>query len=392
MSSSVADGLAASTTNEVPTASAPPLFEWFGGILLAPLQLARVIRPWAFGGIAFLGYWGVPLILAGLSGALLTADPLTSRADDAGWPIGPLADYLQSRSSMTEGIAYLSDSTHFLFALVISFGTSIAVVVLKNVRPVTQAIISDAINESPEQVGLIYETYRASANHWLPRLICVLLGVATGAAFVYFATAADYAFWWGSTENGVAGFYLAVIEGLMVFYGLQAIYLITAASFMFLRIFRGGIRLRPFHPDGCTGLAPIGRLIVLLWLFAIALGGAIYVALRLGYLGLSEIGVSWMLALVATCGIPVMAAVPLYAALRAAYNARFDMLSRLEPALERSFKEKRGVSVAAPPQHELTEFYSIVKEVKIWPFSEGAVLTVIAAYALQAFATFSSFI
>src|SRR6202008_956366 len=106
--------------------------------------------------------------------------------------------------------------------------------------------------------------------------------------FLYFCRSADYAYWWGSTSRGSAGPAFSAIQFAHIYFATQSMFLVVGGALMLAWIFKNGLQLRPFHPDGCNGLAPVGTLIFLFWIFALLLAGAIFVSTALGYLRLEK--------------------------------------------------------------------------------------------------------
>ena len=176
----------------------------------------------------------------------------------------------------------------------------------------------------------IYNWYRDRANLSSSRVLSIILAIIGGSHFLQFALGRSFVFWWGNVEHGIAGIVFAFIIGLEIYFSTQGLLLTALASAMFAAILRRRIRPQLFHKDGCNGFAPLGNLIFLLWALAILCAGAMYVVLRIGYLGIEKMYFVWVLAFLTTITIPIIAILPSFAYVRALYRTRQIKIRQLQ--------------------------------------------------------------
>jgi len=378
-----------------PDSVAGELLPWCNGLFFR-IALDRLgVRPWLLGLLAFSGYWLLPAAFASFSGTLLTREALAaivsglpSFVQRLGWH-----QALLDGQRIQTGLAYLNDRSHFVFAALLLPGGMIAAAILTRIHVTVAALRDDGIlRDDYTLIRETYERYRRIANHPLFRIAAFVLASITALVFLGFRSGEAYVAWWGHRQYGPGGLVFAAIEAVMVYFGTQTMVLTALASAMFAKLLTGPIAFRPFHPDGANGLAPLGRMIMLLWMLALTLGGEICVALFLGYLGIEKMPLTWLLALAGLAAIPALAIAPLYASLRAIHRARVARLGRLEPLLN-SMLESAESRVAEGRYAEAAETLATLGDVQgvhesfaslnVWPFNPRALAGVVAAYAIQ---------
>ena len=347
---------------------------------------------WAIGAVVFVGYWGIPLTFAAIDGTLLSRSWLLS-ASSRIVVGGDLVRSVAAAQVIEHGLAYLQDGSHLAFAALLALGAAIGTLTLKALLPTIDYLRTlDIPNEGEAQHMRLYAAHQRAANSWALKVASLLLAAVAGLTFLGFYTNQELASWWGSAQHGRAGLVLAIVETAMVYFGVRGMASLGVASLLLTRMLRTNVTLRPFHPDGCNGLAPLGRLIVLLWLFAIAVGGEVTVALKLGYLGIEQFVITWVLATVSMFVIPLIAIFPLSSSLRSLHKARFSELEKLEPVLDECYRElttatshghSQLASAAVSRLNELRGVHEMLTAVNVWPFNPRALALVVSAYALQ---------
>ena len=133
-----------------------------------------------------------------------------------------------------------------------------------------------------------------------------------------------------------------------------------------------------------------------LWILAILLGTAIWIALFLGYLGIERTVVAWILATIALLAIPAIAIAPLLSSLRAIHKAQWLILSDFEPFLNdllirgkdqvRQGRRDEATQVLST-LGDVTSVHQFVVSINPWPFNPRALAVVIFIYCLQLFLT-----
>lgn len=347
-----------------------------------------------------LAYWVLPLSVSAWDGTLLSGariDTVVGELTDLGWPSGIVegvrrfgeTQKLQARDTLP----YLQDFTHFVFALTLSLGALVSAVTIRGFNRTVALLASDEIPHADlRQISDIYQQYRKKAFRRRYMLLCGVLGAGAFVLFLYLYASPHYDYWWGSRQHGAAGLLFAVIVGGMVFCALWGLVILIFGAAMLARIFSLPMELRPFHCDGCNGLAPLGRQIFLLWGNALFGGIAIYVALRLGYLGIQGTPIVWVLAVLGSAGIPLIAIVPLYAALQAVKRAQNANLHQLGRFLDRQLAAADAAIQDGnlPAAHEtiaqlseVKDLFEIYKTTNMWPFNPKALTFIVVANAIQ---------
>jgi hypothetical protein len=345
-------------------------------------------------------YWLLPLLLSAWDGTLVSGARVDSAIrlfTELDWPssVVDIAKRFKASQKLQapDSLPYLQDLTHFVFALTLSLGALVSAMTIKNFNRTVAILASDQIpHADPRQISEIYQQYRKKAFQRRYVFLCLVLGLAAFLLFLYLYASPRYAYWWGSHQHGSAGLLFAIIVGGMVFSALWGLVILIFGAAMLARIFSLPMDLRPFHRDGCNGLAPLGRQIFLLWGNALFGGIAIYVALRLGYLGIQRTPIVWVLAVLGSAGIPLIAIVPLYASLQAVKRAQNANLQQLGRFLNRQL-EAADTAIQNgnfPAAHEtiaqLTEvkdLFEIYKTTNVWPFNPKALTFILIANAIQ---------
>jgi hypothetical protein len=375
----------------------------------------KVIFEWRLSGVwvgllVFAVYWGIPFMSALLSGTLIQRPRLESWANllASNFPdykletkyIHALAQHQHLASFCDQ--AYLTDKTHLIFAIVISIGAGIATYVIRNFNTTVIQLRHRGIPLAGEDnLKLDYATYYKFATHKGWKIMSGILGLFTGLIFFSLAKATGNASWWGYHAYGYSGALFALIETMMVYWGSRTIILMGVGSLMLAKFISYPILLRPFHPDGCNGLSPLGRQIFLLWLFALSLAFAIYVTLAMGYLGIEKTVVVWLLAILGTISIPALAVLPLLAALKSIQTAQRSRLAHFEPILnklldgtEQLVQNDEGdqAKQIVEQMKGIQAAHSIINSTNVWPFNPRALVGILIVNVVQIVLTLNALI
>lgn len=377
--------------------------------------VAKIVHEWGVGSlwvgvIVFTVYWGIPLLFSIFSGTMLSHEVLLN------WSLSlsnnspdllPVSKYLKELARgqnlrHLSDLSYLSDKTHFIFALLISVGAGIATRVVRHFNTTIIQLRQGGIPvASEEQLKATYLRYRRLATHSGFRFISLVLAVVTGLIFYYISKDNDYNHWWGYHSYGSTGTVFAIIEGLMVYWGSRTILLMGMGSLMLANFIGHPLLLRPFHPDGCNGLSPLGQQIIYLWLFALTLAFAIYVTLSFGYLDIEKTVIVWLLAVLGTISIPALAVWPLLAALRAIQAAQRLRLAHFEKILNtlldsteqlvqtnqcdqaiQTVEQMNGIQAA----------HTVINSANVWPFNPRALVGILIINVVQIILTVNELI
>lgn len=352
------------------------------------------LGPWLVGLLIFTGYWGLPAVLAAFSGTLVTRESIAALMADLPAPLLQLGVHqaLLDAQKLQTGLAYLNDSSHFVFAALLSLGGAAAALILARIHSTVGALSADGILSDDSLTLKTYRRFHGAANHWFARVASLVLAGLTGVLFVSFHFAEAYSYWWGHHQHGLAGYLFAVITAGMVYFGTQTMVLTSFGSVMFAGLLRNPVSFRPFHPDGANGLAPLGRLIMLFWILAVVLGAEICVTLFLGYLGIERLPLVWVLAVAGMTATPALAIVPLYASLRTVHRARAAEVGHFEPLLNTMLARARKLviekryeeaAVALSTLGDMQGVHEALTTLNVWPFNPRALAFVLAIYAVQ---------
>lgn len=372
---------------------------WCTGIIFWLVFDFLALSPFLVGLLAFSVYWGVPLAFAIWNGTLITIPTLKGYSNVfAGHAILQSSLALFARTQvMSDGMPYLLDRVHFIFAILVAIASVIGTIILRKMGSDLLELHSQGIPVNNfDFLHANFDGHRRAANHWIGRGVSLIL--AAGGFYVFYGLYQDQEvrYWWGSATHGCAGLLLAVVVSIMIYFGTQGMFLITVGALMIARMFRKGLQLRPYHPDGCNGLSVLGNLILLLWIISIVLVGAIYVVFGLGYFGLQRTQLAWILAVIGIFTIPCVAIIPLWAAMQAAIKAKHVELCRLEPAVDQLYRTTVESLQSKPVDEilslaerlsQLETLHQFVDDLNIWPFNRHALAFVMSVYVIETLLT-----
>jgi hypothetical protein len=290
-----------------------------------------------------------------------------------------------TKHSNGDPIPYLDDRSHLIFAVVLATGGCFASVFLRKLHSTFNRLAGESLpSKNAHQSHMIYKRYRIIANHWLGRLISLLIALPVLGFFLALHHDQQLQHWWGSSIHGHAGLLFSITEFLMVYYGVQGLLMMTCAALMIRSMFKQELNLQPFHPDRCNGLFPVGELILYVWLSSIALAAAIFVATYFGYLGLESTPIVFLLATLGTVTIALIAILPLSAVASAVSHAQYVILAQLAPTLNMRVSANREPNpIDWERASRLLESYKMVRDVNVWPFSSKALSLLVAIYVVQ---------
>ena len=196
----------------------------------------------------------------------------------------------------------------------------------------------------------------------------------------------------GHSSHGYAGYYLALVVSGSLYYGLCGAGLLLTMCMGIAEVARCPIRLRPLHPDACSGFRPLGTL--LLWMYACVAGAALalFAVYRMGYFGLEHLPGMWFAIMCAVMMAPVVFVLPTRAIHSALSHARLARLLELEQEAQFCYEQLHKLFLS-PEEGEtgtyrerlqhLTDAIEINRQIPVWPFDVIALRTVAATYLLQ---------
>jgi hypothetical protein len=376
---------------------APWARSWVLRLLLVRWELSGA----CVGAICFATYWIVPLAFSLIDGTAITQEAAQSLKQN--WlPLHThiaLLDQLFDRLIAAQKLhgaaqlAYLQDRTHFLFAAIVSIGVWISVVLFRKLQQNPQTLMAQGLFvDGPTQIVKRYEHYRRRAYGPTGILFGAFMSIGTFIAFIAFSHSPNVAHWWGYAGYGSAGTAFALAIAFVIFWGCRGLFIIGNGSLMVGKLCEFPVVFRPFHPDGCNGFAPVGEIVVLLWLDSLALLLTIFVTMHFGYLEIERTPVAWGSAIVGIGILPVFVAYPLFKAHHALLAARTRALESLEPAmmnLHASIEGRlrsahgRNPDLQLPVVDNAEGLFNTLSNANVWPFHRNVTAAIFIANVLQ---------
>ena len=369
---------------------------WDGPVLLGKILKSDIVKPWMVLVLGFVAYWCIPMISTVCDGTFISESMGNNIQKYLPVFYDKSASFKCSKGDLgVEDITYFRDISHHLFTICISLGAMFACLIVKNVNPalnkmVNDGIFSDQLSLFRCKVRWFNLLQRKSFFYMVPALFSVL-------SYLFFLGLYEAKItenWWGNCAHGNSGLLFSYIILWMVFFGVYFVLHIAISSLMLGRIMEIDISLRPFHEDGCNGLEPLGVIVVYLWGFAICLAGAVFVALRFGYLGIENQIFTWLIALLGVLCIPMIAVYPLYKSIQAVYKYRRYKLARLDSKISSVLDDlDSGLTGASDDElvqrtevfEKLSSVHKVMYSINMWPFDVKVLVGAILVYFAQAF-------
>ncbi|WP_421900629.1 hypothetical protein [Maridesulfovibrio sp.] len=369
---------------------------WDGPALFGEILKSDIVKPWMVLVLGVVAYWCVPMISTMCEGTFISESMGNKIQKYLPVFFDVSASFKCPKGALGDGgLTYVKDTSHHLFTICISLGAMFACLIVKNVNPALNKMVSDEIFS--DQFSLFRSKVRwfnllqkKSAFYMIPAFFSVLSLFFFVDLYKEFTTVN----WWGNHHYGVAGLLFSFIIQWMVFFGVYYVLHIAISSLMLGRIMEIDISLRPFHEDGCNGLEPLGVIVVYFWGFAICLAGAVFVALRFGYLGIEDQVFTWLIALLGVLCIPMIAVYPLYKSIQAVYKYRRYKLARLDSKISSVLDDlDSGLTGASDDElvkqtevfEKLSSVHKVMYSINMWPFDVKVLVGAILVYFAQAF-------
>lgn len=354
------------------------------------------LQPFSIAIVSFVIYWFLPLFANFLQGTLVSEDMRLIAVAKAPPLNGIFALSLSPQLIKdTTVVPYLSDMTHLGFTVNVSVAVFIGTVVLRLIDNLLYALASSGVIPSTKshvgEYADVYESHRRAANHPIAKVVALILASLAILSASRLALDSQFSAWWGNIIYGYAGLFILFIDGIVVYLGMRAFVLLSTASLMIARLMGKPFILRPFHPDGCNGLSHLGRIIMCLWIMALNISVAIGLPIYLGYFGVEKYFSVWLLALVGTVTIPLIAIVPLWRTVNSLQRLRMTQLALYEPTLMEKLRSLVSADCASisrkcatdTPLSELKVVYDVYMDMNVWPFNPRAIVIVSVAYCVQ---------
>ena len=342
-----------------------------------------------WGLISFSLYYICPLLLCAAEGVLMNSSfaPLRHNVE---------LDMLNRTIGRADAsIPYLKDLTHLLMALVVSSGGTLCVVALSEFRQVYNTLSDPNVLRASKDC--IAAEHRRMEGRVANRTILIPITlIAASSGIVLYYNGRSAVGWWGNSEYGPAGVLLSCLVSLVLFYGMHAMYILAVAQYSIGRLVSHGVRLRPFHADGCNGFAKLGNLLLLLLIVCILSVTAVWITLWHGYLGIEDFPGIWLAALAIVLCIPLIVIQPLAHVsieIRRAQLLRLSPVERLLNDLLKGTEDQLLDVVLRSAKLEdmkaLRDFHLVMKDIyetSVFPFNRRVASALSVGYIVQAVA------
>jgi hypothetical protein len=352
-------------------------------------------RVWPVAVAAFGLYYLGTAFIAWLSGTLYaqvsvdtTLDPIDLRRF-----LQPLA--LIFRPKAGDFVPLLSDITHLNFSVLICLiaypiGYKFIQIIPSEFH---RYFSSGAPDVDGPWVASFNQALQTSIARALNRVIAMAFGALAAFTFIMLARSgsATARHWWGHSQFGLAGYYLALGQAVCCYYAMWGFILLVILN-RHIRLASGSLKVfHPFHSDGYYGLEPLARL--LLWeAVLILLGGiALFSTFYLGYFGLEKSALMLVSMLVFTVGTATVLAWPAYVLTLRVRSLRASAIAAIEPRMQLMLFGFDGDKLASSERDvrddlsALMRLHDALKSARTVPFGLASLNTVILGYTLQVF-------
>lgn len=348
------------------------------------------ISPLMLGILAVLSYYGGVFVFNLIGGTAFPYEWLNGLRDV---PVfGALAEVLPFKEVPAPVI---TDLTHTVFSTVIVFLGAVWFRHFTNTVPATfEKLFRDQVFEFDQRTYELWiSRVQQGYNSRRVKVTCFLLATPVLVTFLLMTHNAGLSYWWGYHEYGFAGYYLAIIVSVAAYYGFFAIFA-TVTTIRAIRTLKGyRLCLRPFHPDECSGLRPLGDLIVLIYAGTIIVGIGLFTTQFLGYFGLEGSVLMWLLIAGYLGIVPLIFISPTASVRHVVKEAKKEELPILESKLQRCYEKIRSKIEGEHLDYEfrkqmeqfgkLREVQKVIGEISEWPFAANIVWSTVAIYLLQ---------
>lgn len=234
------------------------------------------------------------------------------------------------RISLAEiGDLYLSDYVHHLFAL----NSAILVFFCYRFVRLLHFRMTDILRNSPGHgipLNICIDFKKVTRTPFsavgylaaglLAALCCYMLG--------YRVYSDSYTFWWGNIAHGYAGVAYTAVTTVLLFLFAQYFFLLGALTGFLVRFSSTTMRLRPYFPDGVSGLGRFAAMMISVWAQTILLSLALLIVVQSNYLSLTNNFFVWLLGGIIVIVAPFAAVMPFSTTVLRARKLKRQMIDR----------------------------------------------------------------
>lgn len=300
----------------------------------------------------------------------------------------------ESRALSSEQLtSYLNDTTHLYFALAITLSGAVGIYIFRIIPEVLITLINEkvlALNEF--EIIKEYNKNREIANHWLILVGSIIVGIITGMIFFRFFYFDIYTQWWGNIKFGYVGLYFVIVEMVVLFFCVQAAFLLIISSKLYIKIIKGGFYPKIYHADQSNGLGSLGSLILVKWLIAICAVLCGFIVLYFGYMELEKTAITAIAIVIITFTVPIIAILPLLSSLKEIRKIKTTKLKKFGLLLNNNLEsiekhiddnEMGKANNLLSSFIETKELFSSINQMNVFPFNPKALASVLVAYSFQ---------
>jgi hypothetical protein len=341
----------------------------------------------------FLLYWVVPGVLAGFEGTLLDprdAQLLAARLSEI-WSSAPWLPSIPSvvpKPSPVQGPLYYShDLTHFLFSICLAVLGFLGNILLDQIEsfPADLACAGSQITKEAQfGIQATYARYRNlfRAPRWLslsvPRALIQSAAILAGLiACLYFISLMKrpcdiQQCWWGQSGRGLAGTSYSVVIGVLVYVAAEGLAAMLIGAAMINAILRNGYPgPNLFAQDLANGMSPVGNFVLLSFIASLVGSVGIFIILRMGYFGVENLTVVWILIIGASMFIPLATIVPIYSATELISESKRSVLRDLNATFDLEIKADKSSPERAENIQLAIDLYQHVSGLNTFPFDQN---------------------
>lgn len=297
-------------------------------------------------------------------------------------------------------LPYFSDYTDiFLSSILIPIGMGLMYHIWSKIPLIAQYVYENKIIVLPEEeYVLILKKHQRLYSSIIAQVVLTLLaGVLTMLLYTSCIPATEH-LWWANAGPVFLSFYYIITTWLILYYIVTNIFKGFVTMKLTVEVFKRKLNLLLFHPDGCSGLKPIGQPIFWGYYCCMLVGVGFLSFYVFGYVRGTDFLVSLAIYLLFALLFIIL---PMYIVHKKMKFCKDEMLKKIYGVLDnrcnyiRDKIESMSLDVESISKIQgftaLEHLYSRVLKVRTWPFVVEASLFAILIYVMQVVALILQF-
>jgi hypothetical protein len=349
------------------------------------------LKPFQMFILGFMFYYGVTFILNLVQGTAIPTAWINAleNVPDLGIVLHRIFAFLPQKDIQ----AYmLLDIPHLIAGIMVGVSLGLCTHALqRGIKFYRYMLRENLFNTSIEEyINLAVQVNSCFKWVWA-RVIALLLGLAILIAFLLLTNTPYSRMWWGSSNHGIAGYYLSFALAFWV-------YLATWAGVCFIRALptytnflkKHLCLIRPIWPDGANGLQLWGNTIFEVIFAALGIGMVLLAVSKLGYFGIEKTPYFWAVVFCYFIILPIIFTIPiapLVANVARSKNKEMDKIAkeiqrRHDLFLTNLADGKLSIKLTKEID-QLQEVYTRIESVSIWPVNKKLIQSSLTTYVIQ---------